>query len=126
MQKTKAYITKYGVSFSMTGDDPELRRLLWFLLGASRGGENRAKIINELHTKPCNLNQLSRELQLDYRSVQHHIEVLKKNLIIVSSGERYGAIYSIHPWVAAHYQIFEEICGKLSFNFAAARKAKHS
>ena len=26
-------------------DDPELRRLLWFLLGGKRGGENRARII---------------------------------------------------------------------------------
>jgi DNA-binding transcriptional ArsR family regulator len=101
-------------------DDPELRRLLWFLLGGSRGGESRARIINELRARPSNLNQLSKQLDLDYRSIQHHIQILHKNQMIVSSGEKYGMTYSVHPWLEAHYTIFEEICGKLNFTFVVA------
>lgn len=94
-------------------DDPELRRLLWYLIGATRGGENRARIIHELKNRPANLNQLSKRLGLEYRSIQHHMEVLKKNSLITSEGERYGLTYFLAPWVESHYDIFEEIVNKL-------------
>lgn len=94
-------------------DDPELRRLLWYLIGATRGGENRARVIHELKNRPANLNQLSKRLGLEYRSIQHHIEVLKKNSLITSEGERYGLTYFLTPWVESHYGIFEEIVNKL-------------
>jgi predicted transcriptional regulator len=95
-------------------DDPELRRLLWYLLGATRGGENRARIIYELKNRPSNLNQLAKKLNLEYRSIQHHIEVLKKNSLVTSQGERYGLTYFLAPWLESHYDIFEEIRVKLN------------
>jgi hypothetical protein len=45
----------------------EFQRLLWFLLGGSRGGENRAKIIYILRSRPHNVNQLAKILNVDYR-----------------------------------------------------------
>lgn len=96
-------------------DDPELRRLLWHLLGGARGGENRARIIQALHDRPTNLNQLAQRMNLEYRSIQHHIEILKRNSIVVSEGEKYGMTYFLNPWFEAHYEIFSEICLKLNF-----------
>ncbi|MHB8567227.1 MAG: ArsR family transcriptional regulator [Nitrososphaerales archaeon] len=98
-------------------DDPELRRLLWHLLGGARGGENRAKIIHELHVRPSNLNQLSIKLSLEYRVIQHHIDVLRKNSLVVSQGERYGMTYFVAPFLETHIEIFDEICSKLNFRF---------
>ena len=95
-------------------DDPELRRLLWYLLGGTRGGENRARIIHELKNRPSNLNQLAKKLELEYRSIQHHIEVLKKNSLVTSQGERYGLTYFLSPWLDSHYDIFGEITKKLN------------
>jgi predicted transcriptional regulator len=95
-------------------DDPELRRLLWYLLGATRGGENRARIIYELKNRPSNLNQLAKKLNLEYRSIQHHIEVLKKNSLVTAQGERYGLTYFLAPWLESHYDIFEEVRVKLN------------
>ncbi|HZW57657.1 MAG TPA: winged helix-turn-helix domain-containing protein [Nitrososphaerales archaeon] len=100
-------------------DDPELRRLLWYLLGGARGGENRARIIHELHNRPCNLNQLALRLDLEYRSIQHHIEILRKNSMVVSQGERYGLTYFLTPWLESHYDIFNEISGKLHFKLGS-------
>ena len=96
-------------------DDPELRRLLWYLLGGTRCGENRARIIHELLKRPSNLNQLSTKLKLDYRAIQHHIEVLKKNNLVTSQGQHYGLTYFLNPWLEAHIDLFEEICNKLNF-----------
>ena len=101
-------------------EDPELRRLLWSLIGATRGGENRARIIHELKNRPSNLNQLSKKLGLEYRSIQHHIEVLKKNYLVTSQGERYGLTYFLTPWLESHYDIFEEILKKLNLKLEEA------
>jgi predicted transcriptional regulator len=96
-------------------DDPELRRLLWHLLGGARGGENRARIIDELKNRPTNLNQLASKLNLEYRSIQHHINILKKNAIVLTEGEKYGLTYFLTPWIEAHYDTFLEICSKMRF-----------
>ena len=101
-------------------DDPELRRLLWYLLGGTRGGENRAKIINEIRNRPSNLNQLATKLSLEYRSIQHHIEVLKKNALVTPQGEHYGLTYFLTPWLEAHLDIFDEITKKLNIKFGSS------
>jgi DNA-binding transcriptional ArsR family regulator len=99
---------------SMT-DDPEFRRLLLFLLGGSRGGENRARIIRQLRSKPSNMNQLAGELGLQYKAIQHHVRILVSNSLLVTSGEKYGMMYSLNPWFEAHIDIFEQVCAKLGF-----------
>jgi DNA-binding transcriptional ArsR family regulator len=100
-------------------DDPELRRLLWYLLGATRGGETRARVMSELRARPGNMNQLAKRLGLDYRAVQHHIRVLTKNSLVSSAGEHYGLTYFLSPWLEAHIEIFDDLCSKLRFRFSA-------
>ena len=96
-------------------DDPELRRLLWFLLGGKRGGENRARIIQIIRVRPKNINQLANELDLQYKAVQHHIRVLVSSSLLVSSGERYGTVFMLSPWFERHMEIFEEVCEIIGF-----------
>ncbi|MDA4130944.1 MAG: winged helix-turn-helix domain-containing protein [Thaumarchaeota archaeon] len=103
-------------------DDPELRRLLWYLLGGARGGENRARIIQEIRNRPGNLNQLATRLSLEYRSVQHHIEILKRNALVTSQGDHYGLTYFLSPWLEAHLEVFDEISKKLDLKLAPAPK----
>lgn len=96
-------------------DDPDLRRLLWYLLGGTRGGENRAKIIRELGERPSNLNQVALRLGMEYRLVQHHVGVLVKNSVVISKGEGYGRMYFINPWLESHFEIFEDVVRRLNF-----------
>jgi len=96
-------------------DDPELRKLLWYLIGGTRGGGTRAKIIRALRERPSNLNQLANALGVQYRLVQHHIEVLKRNSLVTSKGEHYGMTYFLSPLLEARYHIFEEVAGKLRY-----------
>jgi len=58
--------------------DPNAKRLLWYLFAGSKGGNNRLKIIDLLKEHPYNINQLADVLDLDYKSIQHHITVLEK------------------------------------------------
>jgi len=96
-------------------DDPDLRRLLLLLLGGSRGGENRARIIRRLREQPSNMNQLARRLGLQYKAIQHHIRILANKSLLVPSGERYGTVYSLTPWFEAHIDVFNQVCEKLGF-----------
>ena len=84
-------------------DDPELRRLLWYLLGGTRGAENRVKIIRAIRERPRNLNQLATDLDFQYNLVQHHVGVLKRNSLLTTVGEHYGMTYFLSPWLDAHF-----------------------
>ncbi|MDG6900758.1 MAG: winged helix-turn-helix transcriptional regulator [Nitrososphaerota archaeon] len=96
-------------------EDQDLKRLLWYVLGGARGGENRARIIHELKNRPMNLNQLAEKLGVDYRTVVHHANVLKANSLVVVEGEKYGAMYFVSPRLQAGMDIFAEISSKLRF-----------
>lgn len=95
-------------------DDPELRRLLWYLLGGTRGAENRAKIIRAIKERPRNLNQLATDLGFRYHLVQHHIGVLKRNALVVAVGDHYGMTYFLTPWLDAHFELFEAVARELN------------
>jgi DNA-binding transcriptional ArsR family regulator len=98
-------------------EDQELKRLLWFVLGGARGGENRAKMIHELSLRPLNLNQLAEKLGVDYRTVMHHAQVLKSNSLILIEGEKYGAMYFLSPRLQASLELFSQIVNDLNFDF---------
>jgi len=94
-------------------DDPELRRLLWYLLGGTRGAENRVKIIRAIRERPRNLNQLATDLGFQYTLVQHHVGVLKRNSLVSTVGEHYGMTYFLSPWLDAHFEVFEAVAREL-------------
>ncbi len=97
----------------LMANDPDAKRLLWFVFAASRGGLNRLKIISKLKENPLNINQLAKELGLDYKAIQHHIKVLGKNNMITKVGEKYGVTYFISTFLEVNMEAFEEIEGKL-------------
>ena len=94
-------------------NDPNTKRLMWFLFAGSRGGLNRLKIITILKETPLNTNQLAKDLGLDYKAIQHHIKVLEKNNMITRMGEKYGITYFISVFLETNMQTFEEIVRKL-------------
>jgi DNA-binding transcriptional ArsR family regulator len=91
-----------------------MKKLLWYLIAGSRGGTNRARIIEALHDRPYNINQLSVELNLDYKTIKHHIDVLKDHNVINSSQEqRYGSLYFLSSQMEENYFTFQEIMSKM-------------
>ena len=87
-----------------------LRQLLWYLIAGTRGGMNRARIIEALHERPYNANQLSETLGLDYRTIRHHLELLQKNgLISRPVGDAYASPYFLSSYLEGNYAVFEEI-----------------
>ena len=94
-------------------NDPDAKRLLWFVFAGSRGGLNRLRIISKLKERPFNTNQLASELNLDYKAVRHHLGVLEKNNMIAKAGEKYGVAYFISTYLEVNMEALEEIEEKL-------------
>ena len=94
-------------------NDPDAKRLLWFIFAGSRGGLNRLRIISSLKENPLNTNQLAKKLGLDYKAIQHHIKILEKNNLITKMGEKYGVTYFISTYLEVNMETFEEIATKL-------------
>lgn len=90
------------------------KRLLWYVLAGSRGGPNRARIINILRQEPHNINRLAEALNVHYRVAEHHIRVLEKNHLIDSEGDRYGKLYFLSPEMEARLSLFDEVWSKVS------------
>ena len=97
----------------MSARDRQLRYLLGWLIAGTRGGASRAEIINALRDAPKNANQLANQLNKDYRTIRHHLQVLQKNRIITSVGDRYGTTYFLSPQMEDNFTIFEEIVKKI-------------
>ena len=49
---------------------------LYSMLMGSDGGRTRMKIIDEILIKPCNANQLSKRLKLDYKTITYHLDII--------------------------------------------------
>ncbi len=84
-------------------------RLLWWLLAGTRGGANRAKIIIALHDMPSNANQLALLLNLDYKTIRHHLDILVKHGILATEGDGYGMLYFLSKDMECDYPEFEAI-----------------
>jgi len=87
-----------------------LRQLLWYLIAGTRGGANRARIIALLRARPHNPHQVSEALDLDYRTVRHHLNLLARNgLVTRPAGDAYGAPYFLSAQLEGNYGVFEEV-----------------
>ena len=88
-----------------------MRRNVWWLIAGSRGGENRARIIESLHDEPQNAHQLAEILNLDYKTIRHHLDLLVANQIIIPEGSGYGKIFFLTDIFEKEYDDFVQIRG---------------
>ncbi|AFS81343.1 ArsR family transcriptional regulator [Candidatus Nitrosopumilus koreensis AR1] len=96
--------------------DKQTRKLLFYLFTSTRGGFTRLRIIMSLLDKPYNTHQLSQELDLDYKAIQHHMKVLEKNNMVSKIGEKYGAIFHLSNFLEMNISALDEAIDKLDRN----------
>lgn len=86
-----------------------MERILYYLLTGMRGGTNRIRIIRILLDRPRNANQLAEELDLNYKTVRHHLDMLEEHDIVTAYGESYGEMYFLTDEFENHRETFERI-----------------
>lgn len=92
-----------------------MRKVLWWLIGGSRGGRNRVRIIRALNNKPMNANQLATTLDLDYKTIRHHLDKLETNDIVTPMGDEYGKTYFLTERMEQNLDLLDEITARADF-----------
>ena len=75
---------------------------------------------------PSNKNQLSKELGIDYKGIQHHIKVLEENNLVIKTGNPYGVMYCVSALFENNEIVFEEIVDKLNSGKSSLNKKNQS
>lgn len=70
-------------------NNKELNRLIL----QRKGGKTSVRIIDKLLIKPYNINQLSKVLGLDYKTIKHHITLIHEAEFIIQEENSYGSLY---------------------------------
>lgn len=93
--------------------DRATRKLLLYLFTGTKGGYTRLKIIMNLEARPLNTHQLTKELGLDYKAIQHHMKVLEKNNLVTKFGDKYGALFYLSNFLEINIVCLAEVIEKL-------------
>ena len=104
----KATAGKSGEADSV---DPAFKRLIMYLLVGTKGGFNRLQIMRLIREEPLNPNKIGEKLGLDYKTIQHHLKILRENSIVVTSSPSgtYGAMYFLTPYVEKNIALVDDI-----------------
>lgn len=105
-------------SFSGTNDgqsnpNPRFKMILWSIIAGTRGGINRAKILNLVKDTPMNANKIATVLNLDHKTVIHHVKILAKNQLVTKAEKDYGAEYQLTQIMKENQSALEEIMLKI-------------
>jgi DNA-binding transcriptional ArsR family regulator len=90
-----------------------MEAVLWYVLTGTRGGTNRVRILQALDERPRNANQLAESLDLDYKTVRHHLDVLCENDVLENSGDDYGAVYLPTDQARHYWDTIERIMNEV-------------
>ena len=86
-----------------------MEQALWYLFVGTRGGSTRVSIVRALEEKPQNANQLAGEIDVDYNTIRHHLDVLSEHGVVEEGQEGYGALYFLTDQFDAHRDEFQTI-----------------
>jgi DNA-binding transcriptional ArsR family regulator len=73
--------------------DKHMNELFSSVFTGMGGRYTRLRIICAITEEPLNTLELSKKLDLDYKTIQHSIQVLEKNNLIVREGKGYGDMF---------------------------------
>ena len=91
-----------------------MEKALWYLFAGSRGGVNRVRIVRNLRERPRNANELAGELDVDYNTITHHLDMLEEHDVVEPSDHDYGKLYFLTEQFERHSETFEEIAEEVN------------
>lgn len=101
-------------NFQKDNDYRKFKGILWYIIAGTRGGPNRARILDLIGTKSLNAHQISKELNLDHKTVAHHLEILSKNELVEKKQDQwYGNPYCLTSKMKDNFPAIEEIMSKI-------------
>lgn len=102
-----------GIDNGQSNPNPRFKMILWSIIAGTRGGINRAKILNLIKETPMNANKIATVLNLDHKTVIHHVKILSKNEFVLKAEKDYGAEYYLTQIMKDNQSVLEEIMQKI-------------
>ena len=100
------FLTELISRNNSAGLDPETENFFWITayqaLAQSRGSLTRILILQNIEQQPMNANQLADLLDIDYKTLKHHLRVLQAINFVSSSKNRYGSTYHLTEYFRSH------------------------
>jgi DNA-binding transcriptional ArsR family regulator len=82
---------------------------IWYVLAGTRGGTNRVRVIELLVEEPRNANRIAEVLDLDYKTVRHHLDVLCEHEVVERADDDYGAQYRLTDEALEHRSTIDAV-----------------
>jgi predicted ArsR family transcriptional regulator len=86
-----------------------MEKALWYLFTATRGGYNRVRIVRTLSERPMNANRLAEELDVSYKTVRHHLDMLAEHDVVEAGEADYAKLYFLTDRFERYRDTFETI-----------------
>lgn len=113
----KNKIFKDVPNFDDIKEDPHMREIFSSIFTGMSGRYTRMRIICAITEEPLNARELSKKLELDYKTIQHNIKVLESNSLIDRVGEGYGDMFFPSDLISSNlptlYKVIKKVEDKL-------------
>ena len=102
--------------------DKHMDRIFSSVFTGMSGRYTRLRIICAITGDPMNSMQLSKQLKLDYKTIQHNLEVLEKNNLILRKGEGYGDLFFPSELISSNLPTLYSVIRKVEAKLDKAEK----
>ncbi len=90
-----------------------MKRAFMFSIAGTRGGPVRLAVLKIIAKKKMNINQVSIRMNMDYKTIQHHMRVLDKSGFVKKEMSKNESIYSVSDLIMSNKEIMKIIRRKL-------------
>ena len=70
-----------------------IKKLLHQIFLKRKGGKTSAKMVDLLLIRPYNGSQIARIIEMDYNTIEYHLEILCKSKLVMCESDSYGSLY---------------------------------
>lgn len=102
--------------------DKHMDKIFSSVFTGMSGRYTRLRIICAITGDPMNSMQLSKQLKLDYKTIQHNLEVLEKNNLILRKGEGYGDLFFPSELISSNLPTLYSVIRKVEAKLDKAEK----
>ena len=104
--------------------DPHMNKLFTSVFTGMSGRYTRLRIICSITEIPINTLELSKKLELDYKTIKHNIAVLEKNNLIIRQGAGYGDMFFPSDLISMNLPTLYKVIRKVEDKLDKSEKKK--
>jgi DNA-binding transcriptional ArsR family regulator len=103
-------------------EDPHIMELFSSIFTGMGGRYTRMRILCAITEEPLNTLEISKKLDLDYKTIQHSIKVLESNGLIVRQGEGYGDLFFPSDLLLSNLPTLYKVIRKVEMKLDKSKK----